>query len=78
MHTVTEEAPYEDLGQLEARTSPPRDDVGAIARLHFSISGRCLMEYIIGSHSSRRHTRRSCTRIAALRTCHTPHFNALS
>ena len=30
----------------KARTSPPWDDVAATARLHCSMSGRCLVEYI--------------------------------
>ena len=30
-------------GEERSWTSPPRNDVGAIARLHCSISGRCLL-----------------------------------
>ena len=35
----------------QARTSPPRDDVGTTARLHCSILGKYLLEYIIGTLS---------------------------
>ena len=36
---------------LADSTSPPRNDVGVTTRLHFSISGNCLLEYIIGTRS---------------------------